>query len=294
MSSGPNGGGSTATPPLKPRAYYLGVGLLEKITTFRRRNAPPGPQCGVRILCYHRVSRDRDVLAVHPDAFRRQLDAVRASGARVLRLDAAIDVLAAPVDDLCVCVTFDDGYRDALEVASPILHEFGVPATVYLPTAMIDGDAPFDWYPKGSAPPALDWDGVAELVADGLIDVQSHTRSHPRLPALDDAAAESELRTAKAAIERRLGVAVTSLSYPAGLYGPRDAQLARETGHRAAVTCRPGLNQHGIDLMELRRNLIGPRDDLPRFEAKLSGRLDAPSRLTEAMQRRRARARAKA
>jgi peptidoglycan/xylan/chitin deacetylase (PgdA/CDA1 family) len=281
----------TRTPALKPRPYYAAVGLLEKLTTLRRiRAAPAGEQTGVRILCYHRISRDRDVLAVSPELFRRHMDAVRASGARVLRLDAAIDVLCEPVGELCVCVTFDDGYRDALDEAAPILREFEIPGTVYLPTAMIDGDAPFDWYRTGEPPRALDWAGVAELVADGNVDVQSHTVTHPRLTVLDENAARRELELSKAEIERHVPAPVTSLSYPAGLYGRREARLAHETGYRAAVTCRPGLNQHGIDMAELRRNLIGPRDDLARFQAKLSGRLDAPSRLTEAMQRRRGRA----
>jgi peptidoglycan/xylan/chitin deacetylase (PgdA/CDA1 family) len=280
---------STRTPPLKPRAYYTAVGLVESATTFRRLRRPLRPQRGVRILCYHRIARDRDVLAVRPDAFRGQLEAIRSSGARVLRLDRALDVLERPVEDFCVCITFDDGYRDALDMALPILREFDMPATVYLPTAMIDGVAPYDWYGERPAPPALDWDGVRELIADGLVDVQPHTRSHPRLTALDDATARSELETSKTDIERQLGVAVTSISYPAGLYGPRDARLVRELGFRAAVTCRPGLNDADTDRAELRRNLIAPRDDIRRFRAKLGGLLDAPSRLTEAMQRRRAR-----
>ncbi len=288
MSTAPDP--SARTPPLKPRAYYTAVGLMEKVTTARRLRSQTGPQQGVRVLCYHRISGDRDVLAVHPDAFRRQLEAIRATGARVLRLDQAIDVLERPVDDFCVCITFDDGYRDALEVAAPILREFGMPGTVYLPTAMIDGDAPYDWYGEREAPPALDWDGVRELIAGDLVDVQPHTRTHPRLTALGDEAARWELETSKADIETRLGVPVTSISYPAGLYGERDVRLARELGYRAAVTCRPGLNTAATDLMELRRNLIAPRDDARRFRAKLHGLLDAPSRLTEAMQRRRGRA----
>src|SRR6185437_6955711 len=31
-------------------------------------------------------------------------------------------------------VTFDDGYRDVLLRADPILHELGIPATVFVPT----------------------------------------------------------------------------------------------------------------------------------------------------------------
>jgi peptidoglycan/xylan/chitin deacetylase (PgdA/CDA1 family) len=289
MSTRETAGASERTPPLKPRAYYTAVGLLEKVTSLRQLRTGVVRATGVRILCYHRVSRDRDVLAVSPDAFRRQLDAVRASGARVLRLDAALELFSSPVEDFCVCVTLDDGYRDALEIAAPILREFDVPATVYLPTAMIDGTAPYDWYGKRKAPPALDWDGARELIAGGLIDVQAHTRTHARLTALDDDTARWEFETSKADIERNLGVTVTSISYPAGLYGPRDVRLVHETGYRAAVTCRSGLNASGVALAELRRTLIGPRDDIRRFRAKLDGQLDAPTRLTEAMQRRRGR-----
>ena len=284
-------GEDTRTPPLKPRPYYAAVGLLEKLAALRRmREAPAGNQAGVRILCYHRVSSDRDVLAVAPDLFRRHMEAVRNSAARVLRLDTAIDALSRPVEDFCICVTFDDGYEDALSVAAPILREFEMPATVYLPTAIIDGSAAFDWYRHGKPPRALDWAGVAELTADGLIDVQSHTLTHPRLTVLDEEAARKELALSKAVIEQRVGARVTSLSYPAGLYGQREARLVHATGYRAAVTCRPGINRHGIDMAQLRRNLIGPRDDLRSFRAKLAGQLDAPSRLTEAMQRRRTRA----
>jgi peptidoglycan/xylan/chitin deacetylase (PgdA/CDA1 family) len=240
----------------------------------------------VRILGYHRVADDRDVLAVSPDAFRRQMEALLAAGSRMIRLDAALGLLRHAVPDYYVCVTFDDGYRDTLENAAPILRELGIPATVFLPTAIIDGRETFHWYRRRS-PAALTWDGVAELIAGGLIDVQSHSRTHPRLPALDDGRAREELAGSKADIERRVPYTVSSFCYPAGLYGRRDARLVLEASYRGAVTCRAGLNGGGEGLVELRRTMVSWRDDLERFRAKLSGRLDRPGMLTEMMQRQR-------
>ncbi len=48
------------------------------------------------------------------------------------------------------------------------------------------------------------------------------------------------------------------------------------------------MNHGGQPLAELRRTLIRWADDEHRFEAKLAGLLDEPSRVTEAMQRWRA------
>jgi peptidoglycan/xylan/chitin deacetylase (PgdA/CDA1 family) len=168
-----------------------------------------------------------------------------------------------------------------------VLRDLGIPATVYLPTAIIDGRAPFDWY-RGEPPPALGWAEVAELTADGLIEVGSHSRTHPRMPVLGDAEAREELAGSKEEIERRVGREVTSFCYPAGLYSERDARLVIETGYRAGVTCEAGINVFGADLAQLRRTMIVWTDDERRFAAKLAGRLDAPSTLTQAMQRRRA------
>ena len=274
-------------PPLKPWLYNRAVDLVERARMARRRSRPTGMQAGVRILADHRVAAQRDPLAVTLDAFRRQLETVVAHDARVVGLDAALDLLIHPVTEACICVTFDDGYLDTLHIAAPILRELGIPAAVLLPTAMVDGRAGYDWY-RRSAPPRLTWDDVAEFVSDGLLDARSHSRSHARLPALDADRVRDELTESKAEIERHLRRRVGAFCYPAGLYRPRDVRLVLEAGYRGAVTCRSGPNRGGEPPAELRRTLIGWADDAHRFETKLAGVLDEPSRLIEAMQRRRA------
>ena len=69
----------------------------------------------------------------------RQLAALRRA-ATVVPLEAALDALAAdrPLPRRAVALTFDDGYRDNLETAVPILRRLGLPATFYLVPGLLD------------------------------------------------------------------------------------------------------------------------------------------------------------
>lgn len=44
-----------------------------------------------------------------------------------------------------VAITFDDGYASNYELAFPVLSELGLPATIFLATGFLDGDAPL-WF----------------------------------------------------------------------------------------------------------------------------------------------------
>ncbi len=48
----------------------------------------------------------------------------------------------APLPRKAVLITFDDGYRDNLENAAPILLRHGYPAVIFVPTGLLDDDGP--------------------------------------------------------------------------------------------------------------------------------------------------------
>jgi peptidoglycan/xylan/chitin deacetylase (PgdA/CDA1 family) len=270
------------------RRAALRVYRATRLWCARRRPAPDWQ--GVRILGYHSIGALRHTLAVRPDAFRAQMETVAASDATPISLAAAVELLAAgPVTGRHVCVTFDDGYRDNLTVAAPILRELEIPATVFVATGAVDGTAPFYWF--DDPPPALSWDECRELAADPLFDVQPHTRTHPWLPQVSEDRARDEIAGSRADLEAR-GFAATTFCYPGGLYGDRERRLVQEAGYAAAVTTDQGVNPGGGDPHVLRRTLIYLEDGLSDFALKLSGALDRPPGISSLRYRLAPRARA--
>ncbi len=76
-----------------------------------------------------------------PDAatFDRQISAL-AKVFRVMALDEALRRLReGTLPPRSICITFDDGYRDNIEVAVPVLRKNGVSATFFISTGFLDG-----------------------------------------------------------------------------------------------------------------------------------------------------------
>jgi len=111
------------------------------VRTLARIAYPGGENGRFNILIYHRVLEEPDPLApAIPDInrFRWQMDLLRRYFS-VLPLSKAVDHLyAGTLPSRTMCITFDDGYRDNLEVAAPILKEMGLPATIFIAAGFLN------------------------------------------------------------------------------------------------------------------------------------------------------------
>lgn len=279
------GGGSRPPRTLRlgPSALYPAKAAFTRARSalwlVRSRGRADG---GGRTLFYHRVSDDRDELAVSPARFRRQLELIARNGLRGVELSAFADALAAGDTAGLVGLSFDDGYLDVAEHAAPLLAEHGFTATVFVATAVTDGTASFDWYER--QPPLIPWEDVARLDGETLF-FEAHTITHPSLLGLDDDEAREEIAGSKRILEERLGRRVRGFCYPAGLYGPRERALVAGAGFDYAASCEPGRNGPTTDPLALRRIQIDHRDALLDVRAKLGGGHDTPPPLRAAYRR---------
>jgi len=131
--------------PLRDLAHRAAAGLTGRIAS---RLLPGGP--AVAVLLYHRVvprvGRNPWSLEVGEENFREQMRWLR-SRYPVLPLERALADLEAgslPARQV-VCISFDDGYRDNLTRALPILEELELPATLFLTTGYVGSGRPFWW-----------------------------------------------------------------------------------------------------------------------------------------------------
>ena len=92
------------------------------------------------ILCYHGIAMGEEHES-HPemflpaDMFARRMEILAQSGAKVLPLDEALQLLQRrDLPPNSVAITFDDGWADFRTQAYPSLQKHGFPATVYLTT----------------------------------------------------------------------------------------------------------------------------------------------------------------
>ena len=233
------------------------------------------------VLTYHAVADEPSRIAVPPDLFRRHVQHLRQAGYRAVTFAEASRVLDAGPGDHArlVCITFDDGYRNVLENAVPVLREAGFVATFFVPTAHVGGANHWDASAPPRGWPILSWNELAELAGEGF-EIGSHTRSHPHLPRLDDAALTDELAGSRAELEDRLGTEVPSFCYPFGDHDARTRAAARDAGYRCACTIEFAACVPAHDRMRLPR-LGTARLATPfQFRAALGGAFELYARAT--------------
>jgi peptidoglycan/xylan/chitin deacetylase (PgdA/CDA1 family) len=262
---------------LLKNGVYRTIG--ETTATLSRRN---GADARLRVLMYHKVNDlPENPLSVPVGAFDDQLAQLRELAYTVVSLE---DVLthyreSAPLPERPVLITFDDGYRDNLEHAAPVLQKHGYPAVIFVPIGYLDGRRPLPHEERRAARGLLnstvDWGELRELEAAG-VRVESHGISHRPLAALAVDEAAREIVLSKLRLEERLGREVRSFAYVKGSeahYKAVHLSLVRQAGYELAFTSVSGTNGPDTDPLRLHRYNIEPYP--PRtFELVLAGACD--------------------
>jgi peptidoglycan/xylan/chitin deacetylase (PgdA/CDA1 family) len=251
-------------------------------------NRSLGGRAGGRagILLFHRIAPHVDGVPpptdnVTPEKFREQITGLLDRGFRVAALEDLIAVWChrRPLAPKTVAITFDDAYESVYRNAWPVLRELGLPATIFISTALVNRPEPFPfdtWARRyRDVVPAETYRPIAEqqcreMAGSGLVALGAHGHTHRDLRGC-----ASEFRTdlseSLAQLDARFGRRPWPLAFP---FGRADAALvdaARAAGVSCALTTHAALIEPDADPFTWGRFNVYQSDTGETLAAKLHG-----------------------
>jgi putative peptidoglycan lipid II flippase len=221
---------------------------------------PPPP-----VLMYHsitRVDRDLNRVCVSPERFAQQLDWLHRSGLRGVSIRELCQARERGEASRLVGLTFDDGYRDFLTSALPVLERYGFTATLFIVAGLLGGENKWDDEPRL---PLLDKDELREVRAHG-IEIGSHGLSHVRLTGLDHATLRREVQDSRELLSGLLGEPVHGFCYPYGSLDGPAVRAVQEAGY--AYGCGVKVSLAAVSRFSLPRTHVGEQDGSLRLTVK--------------------------
>ncbi len=229
-----------------------------------------------RILMYHMVSQHRpgakfNKLRVPPEQFERQVAHLAENGWTF----AHVSELKNALPDKTVVLTFDDGYRDNLEFAHPILARYKAKATLYLVEDRFDRDwstAKKAHHDSGELmqEPKLTDAEVETMLASGVWELGAHTLTHANLPVTAPEQRAGEVIQGRTVLQQKFNQSIPSFAYPFGIYDTEDVRLAEQAGYDFAVTTEEGIDPLPYAKpLELKRIKVSGKEGLRSFTLRL-------------------------
>ena len=155
-----------------------------------------------------------------------------------------------PIDGPYFHLSFDDGLRNVVKNAFPVLSRKRIPAAFFIPTSLIDGDPDavrhycLQTTKYRAVIEMASWDDLRHADPE-LFEIGSHTQNHVRASQVsaEPELLKRELIQSKAEIERQLGRPCRYLAWPYGQSSDVNqlaTQLAAAAGYDAAFGVERG------------------------------------------------------
>jgi peptidoglycan/xylan/chitin deacetylase (PgdA/CDA1 family) len=134
----------------KHAIFRAGLSALSR-TGVARLLAPRTRGLGAILMFHHvrpyhaKAFEPHRGLEIEPTFLDAVLTHLAASGYEIIPIDQLADRIRHPAGKPFAVLTFDDGYRDNVEHALPVLRKHDAPFAVFITTGFADGTAPLWW-----------------------------------------------------------------------------------------------------------------------------------------------------
>lgn len=210
--------------------YWLlqGAKIKAEYAAYRKTGAP--------VLMYHGVEATHrkgwpKSLIMPTAQFEEQLKYLTEQGYKIV----TVETLAKRLEnnesvDKYIALSFDDGYKNNLEIAIPIMQKYKAKGSFFVVNRLMGKN---DY---------MDEADIKKLIAAGM-ELGSHTYSHNPLADIEDKYLVWETDTSRYWLKKKFdGYIVRTLAYPNGSYNKRVIEAAQKYGFYRALTGHIGLN----------------------------------------------------
>jgi peptidoglycan/xylan/chitin deacetylase (PgdA/CDA1 family) len=221
-------------PTMPKRIIFLIGSLFVEAGDLLRNNARKllglRPRGSCVVLTYHSVtSEERPLFARQMDTLLRYAKPVRA------------DIEALPPEGGRYAVlTFDDGMQNIVDNALPELEKRSIPATLFIITDVL-GKIP-DWEcfgPRDTGEELVMSEEQLRKLPSDLVEIASHTMTHPVLPQIDREKLAQEVEGSRAKLAKMLGREIKLLSFPYGAFNDDVVDACRKAGYERVFSVLP-------------------------------------------------------
>jgi len=233
------------------------------------------PPALIPVLLYHSIadptSEHPSRFTISPEVFAEHMAHLEGEGYRSLTVSQLLPVLTGQSQALpekAVLVTFDDGFRDFLTEALPVMERHGIASTLYVVSGFMgEGDRPGR---NRSGDAMLTWGELAEVAGHG-VEVGGHTHTHPMLDTLPHDAAKEEIARCKDLIEGHLGATAATFAYPHGYSSAWVRAAVKEAGYTSACAVKNAMSHTADDPFAIARLMLEVSHTPADFRRMLSG-----------------------
>jgi len=191
----------------------------------------------IPIISYHSISDENCPISLSLKEFEKQLVFFKKNNFHSIHFNEIKNTSKKKF-----IITFDDGYKDLITNALPLLKKYNFKATCLIISNLIGKRNIWDEYKKNVKDKELmNLSDINYWLKNGM-KIGSHSKNHKKLTKLDEKEKMDEIINSKNELESLTGTTIDSFCYPYGLYNENVVNIVKEKYDFAFTTNRSRFN----------------------------------------------------
>jgi peptidoglycan/xylan/chitin deacetylase (PgdA/CDA1 family) len=218
----------------------------------------------IPILSYHSISDEQSSISISTNIFEKQIIFLKKLSYETVNFDE-ID----PNKKNQIILTFDDGYKDILINALPILKKYNFKATCFFVTNLIGKNNNWDNKKENyKIKELMNPDDIKKWYENGM-SVQSHSHNHLDLTKLSNMEIINELEYSKKYLKEKFNIKSDVFCYPFGKVNRNVYEITKKIYKNAVTTNRSRYNINKHNRILIPRIDMGKKISLIKLYLKL-------------------------